>query len=153
MSTQKKNRLTWKDVGVKCLWICGIACIMFIMTWIELYTRASDKYTEAQQLMDEAMKIDEQAEPDMRQAKLELAVETYAEVISMHYAPFSPWVRKTQVRLFELGSTFEQQKNQRLAIKTFEELDLAYPPLPYSAFPDFRKKVNLKLAALKGTKP
>ena len=146
---KNESPLTWKRVGIKALWVIGIVLVMFLMTWIELYTRASEKYTEADKLLVEAEQLTGQANLGKKEARLELAIETYAEVISMHYAPFSPWVRKTQDKLQELGALFEQQNNRRLAVKSYQELEQAYPPLPYQAFPTHRQQLREKIETLK----
>lgn len=145
----KTKALSWKEIGIKALWVVGIALIMFIMTWVELYTRASEKYAEAEALMAEAEQLTAPADLEKRTAKIELAIETYAEVISMHYTPFSPWVRKTQKKLLELGALFEQQNNSRLALKTYEEHEMSYPPLPYEAFTELRQELRNKIEIIK----
>lgn len=106
--------------------------ILFIMVWINLNWRSANKITDFNRLLN--------------QKKERLAYETLAEVISMHYSPFSPSVRKAFDTLVKAGNEFASQKDYKKAVWAYSLAVNSFPPLFYTPYETERRALKKRAA-------
>lgn len=112
-----------------------VVAIMFAMTWANLQCRSRNKIAEAEKLLAEGRE--------------RLAYETYAEVLSMHYAPLSPYVRKAFDRIVGFGETRERAGDTSMAVWAYALATNSFPPLLYTPFRSERLALKARVEALR----
>jgi len=116
--------------------ITGVIIAIVAMTWVNLSCRGAEKLSQGEQLLQEKRE--------------RLAYETYAEVISMHYAPFSPQVRKAFDRIVDYGNQAEQKGQYEKALWAFALASNSFPPLMFTPYSDERKALKQRAQSLRG---
>jgi hypothetical protein len=117
----------------------AIFALLFIMVWINLNWRSANKIKDYQELL--------------AQKKERLAYETVAEVISMHYSPFSPYVKKAFNILASRGDKYAKQGDAKKAVWAYSLAVNSFPPLFYTPYRSLRLKLKAKAADLRAQSP
>jgi hypothetical protein len=114
------------------LTILGVIAVMIAMFWAETYRRAHREFKEAEKCY--------------REGDIEMAILWYGTVISF-YTPFSPYVKKSFERLFEIGEDAEREGNYELAKEAYSEI--VHRIYSIRSFYTPHKKIQEKAMALR----
>ncbi|PKK92203.1 MAG: hypothetical protein CVV64_01980 [Candidatus Wallbacteria bacterium HGW-Wallbacteria-1] len=114
--------------------IISVLAVMFVMTWVNLNYRGAEKLSQGDVLLSEKRE--------------RLAYETYAEVISMHYAPFSPQVRKAFDLIVNYGSASEKRGEYEKALWAYALASNSFPPLLYTPYGNERRALKKRALAV-----
>lgn len=117
--------------------ILAVMTIMFAMTWVNLQCRGRDKIAEAGKLL--------------AAGRERLAYETYAEVLSMHYAPFSPYVRKAFDKIVGYGEAMEKGGDASRAVWAYALACNSFPPLVFTPYRTERLTLKARVDALQSS--
>lgn len=129
----------------------SVVVIVFTLIWFEMNGRAREKYFEAEKLLEESVALKNEGKEMESEARFQIAMETFAEVISMHYAPFCGWIRKAKNKLLQFAREFEQNSNIERSIAIYNCYLDSFPPLPYQPFRKEREEIKSRVAKLEAS--